>query len=174
MIIEEYAQDLLKSEISIIENSDKYYVYPELSIYEKAIILKYSDDGYEDLNEKLRASSGKDFSVFGVLLLDCLNKLRNFVGNVYRGINLTKKELENYENAFLNDKPITEHFFISTSRSQLIGKQFGKTKFEIFTKSGKNIERIAKHTNELEVLIPCNCRFRVISFETNLIQLLEI
>ena len=174
MTAKDYALDLLESEIKIINSSNRKNVFPELSVFEKAIILKYSENGYEDLNEKLRTSQGKNISPFGLLLADCLNKLPNFVGNVYRGVTLTKKELKNYKNAFVNNQILIEHFFISTSRSASFANQFGTTRFEIFTKSGKDIEKLSKYTDEKEVIILYNCHFRLVNFSENFIQMIEI
>ena len=174
MTAEEYALDLLESEIKIINNSDRKNVFPELSVFEKAIILKYSENGYEDLNEKLRTSQENNISPFGFLLADCLKKLPNFVGNVYRSVTLTKKELKDYENAFVNNQILIKHFFISTSRSASFANQFGTTRFEIFTKSGKDIEKLSKYTDEKEVIILYNCHFRLVNFSENFIQMIEI
>lgn len=46
MTAEEYANNYLENELKIIENSERKIVLPELTIFEKAIIYKYSDDGY--------------------------------------------------------------------------------------------------------------------------------
>ena len=59
MTVEEYANKYLENELKIIEGSNRKIVLPELTIFEKAIIYKYSEDGYQDLNEKLRISNGQ-------------------------------------------------------------------------------------------------------------------
>ena len=163
MTAEEYTITYLENELKIIENSDRNMVLPELTIFEKAIVYKYSEDGYQDLNERLRISKGADIPTFGKLLSECLDKLPNFIDNIHRGVNLTNKEYNRYLEAYLNDEIINEPFFISTSRSILVGSQFGNVRFEIFCRTGKNIESIAKHPLEREILLRNNCRFRVIS-----------
>ena len=163
MTAEEYANKYLENELRIIEGSNRKIVLPELTIFEKAIIYKYSEDGYQDLNEALRISKGANIPIFGKLLSQSLKKLPNFIDNIYRGVNLTKKEYSRYSDAFLNDEIISESFFISTSRSILVGNQFGDIHFEIFCLTGKNIESIVKHPLEKEILLGDNCKFRVIS-----------
>lgn len=78
MTTEEYAKEYLFREIKEIETSNRLNVLTGLSVYEKAVILKYSVDGYEDLNEKLRLSKGENISVFGMLLDECLSKLPDY------------------------------------------------------------------------------------------------
>lgn len=171
MTAEEYANKYLENELKIIDNSDRKIVLPELTIFEKAIIYKYSEDGYQDLNEKLRVNKGKHIPTFGAILSECLEKLPNYTGNVYRSINLTDEEYKRY----LNNDTIIEPFFISTSRSQLIGNQFGNFRFEIFSQTGKCIENISKFSNEKEVVINYNKAFKVVSINemNRQIQLIE-
>lgn len=174
MTAEEYAQTYLKEEIAIIQDSDIISAIPELSIYEKAIVYKYTDDGYKDLNENLRISQGKVDTLFGKLLYESINIMPKFIGNVYRGVNLTNEEKERYNWAFINDEPITEYSFVSTSRSPLIANGFGSTRFEIFTTSGRSVESISKYSDEKEVILLCNSRFRVVKIDIDFIQLIEI
>ena len=56
--LEEYSKTYLKSEISEIQLSNRNFELNQLSIYEKAIIYKYSKDGFRDINEVLRKSKG--------------------------------------------------------------------------------------------------------------------
>ncbi len=176
MTVKDYAITYLDKEVTIIENSERRNVFPELSVFEKAVIYKYCEDGFLDLNESLRV--GKEINLFGLFLQEALDKLPNFVGTVYRGVNLSTKESQHYLIAYLNDDIITESFFVSTSRSPLIGHQFGEIHFEIFSQRGKPVELLAKYPVEKEIVFLCNTKFRVINFEENqgnsLIQLIEI
>lgn len=174
MTIEEYATTYLKKEISIIENSHRKDVLTELTVFDKAIIYKYTEDGFDDLNEKLRTSKGKNIIPFGILLAECLDKLPDFIGTVFRSENLAKHEWEEYSLAFKNNSLITKHGFTSTSKSQLSANKFGNYRFEIFVQKGKNIEKIAKYDDEKEVIIRYNTNFMVVSIFNNFIQLLEI
>lgn len=102
-------------------------------------------------------------SIFGKLLSECLDKLPNFVDNIYRGVNLTNEEYNKYSQACLNNGIVNEPFFISTSRSIFVGNQFGNIHFEIFCQTGKNIESISKYPSEKEILLRNNCKFRVVT-----------
>ena len=176
MTIEEYAKEYLFREIKEIENSNRLNVLTELSVYEKAIILKYSIDGYEDLNENLRLSGGEKISLFGTFLDECLEKLPHYQGRVYRGVDLSKYDLNKYLKAFESDIPIKEPFFISTSESQLTSRMFGKNvQFQIISKTGKSIKEIAKF-EEKEVLFRYNTFFEIldISLKQDVIIMREI
>lgn len=165
---EKYARDYLSKEILDIQRSKRIEKVPELTIYEKAIIYKYSNDGYESLNESLRISNGQNKNDFGKSLNSALAKLSNFEGLVYRGVHLSKTELEKYEKAFRNNKPLIEHTFVSTSKSRLVAMAFrGNVLFRIYSRTGKEIEKIAKFgehnpPNEQEVLFQVNRIFRVL------------
>lgn len=166
MTAEEYAKKFLPFEVTEIIRTDRLKEYPELSIYEKAIIFKYSDDGYENLNEKLRVSKGKDIPELGILLNECLDKLPNYYGYVYRGCELTKSELDLYILKYNNKETISEYSFLSTSKRRSIAYEYCRGKynvmFEILCKHGKEIESIAKHSIEREVLLKNNSTFEVI------------
>ena len=174
MTIEEYAKSFLEEEIRIIENSYRIDVFTELSVFEKAIIYKYSDNGYEDLNEKLRENQGMNMPLFGKFLDESLSKLPDFKGFVFRGIDLSKTEFKRYQDIFDENKFLTENFFISTSQSRFIGNQFGTTRFEIFVKRGKSIEQIAKYNDEKEVILRYNSTFVISKIEDYVIQLNEV
>lgn len=174
MTAEEYAKTYLENEIKIIENSHRNDILPELTVFEKAIVYKYTEDGYESLNETLRKKRFLEVSEFGRLFAECLDKLPNFRGNVFRSVDLTTIEWEKYKTAFENNEEITEHFFISTSKVFNMGYAFGKIRFKIYTFKGKNIEYIAKHSDEKEVVLQFNSSFRVIAIDNNIIQLIEV
>lgn len=174
MTVEEYATTYLEREIKIIETSHRKDVVKQLNTFEKAIIYKYTDDGYDDLNETLRISKGENITLFGTLLAECLDKLPNFIGTVFRSENLARHEWEEYSLAFTNNSIITKHGFTSTSKSQLSANKFGNYRFEIFVQKGKNIEKIAKYDDEKEVVIRYDTNFMVVSIFNNFIQLLEI
>lgn len=137
-------------------------------MFEKALILKYSNDGFENLNEQLRNSAGENNSEYGKLLESCLNKLNNFEGLVYRGANLTDLELNRYIEANTTNEPLKEFAFISASKSRLIAMEFrGNALFRIYSRSGKEVEKIAMHgvygaPNEKEVLFKPNTQFNVL------------
>ena len=65
---EKYATKFLLREIKEIENSARIDSLPNLNVYEKAAILKYTEDGFEDLNELLRKSEGKEKTDLGKII----------------------------------------------------------------------------------------------------------
>jgi|SRR6185312_340271 len=166
--IETYAKTNLAAEILVIESTHRKNEYPKLTTYHKAIIYKYSDDGFKDINEELRKSKGKTFSHFAKHLNNVLKQLPDFDGLVYRKVYLTKQELTKYRNALKNNKPLKEFPFISTTKSRLTAMNFAGTTtytpnclFRIQTKTGKEIDKIAKF-DEKEVLLLPNTTFRVL------------
>jgi hypothetical protein len=168
MTTEEYAKEYLFREIREIETTNRLNVLPELSVYEKAIIYKYSEDGYEDLNEKLRLSKGEKISIFGILLEECLLKLPDYKDIVYRGNGLSQPEFDQYYSNYESKLPFREHCFFSTSKSKAAASEFNRGKyrvlFTILSKTGKEIESIAKYSSEREVLFNRNTEFKVIYF----------
>lgn len=166
--LEEYSKTNLKYEISEIQVSNRNSELNQLNIYEKAIIYKYSSDGFEEVNEILRKSKGKNINEFGNYLDYSLKKLENYEGLVYRGANLSKTELNRYLNSFKKNLLLTEYSFTSTSKSRLIAMSFkGNVLFRIYSRTGKSIEKITKfgisgYPNEKEVLFSSNRKFRIL------------
>lgn len=166
--IETYAKTNLTTEVMVIENTYRKNEYPQLTTYDKAVIYKYSDNGFKDVNEELRKSKGKTFSEFARHLHNALKKLPDYDGLVYRKVHLTGEELTKYKNSLKNNKQFKEFPFTSTTKSRLIAMAFEGTTayipnclFRIQTKTGKEIEKIAKF-EEKEVLIQPNTTFRVL------------
>jgi hypothetical protein len=166
--IETYAKTNLAAEILIIDGTDRKNEYPQLTAYEKAVIYKYSDDGFKDINEELRKSKGKNFSDFARHLNIALKQLPGYDGLVYRKVHLTKQELTRYRNALKNNNPLKEFPFTSTTKSRLIAMNFAGTTtytpnclFRIQTKTGKEIDKIAKF-DEKEVLLLPNTIYSVL------------
>ncbi len=101
--------------------------------------------------------------------------MENYVGVVYRGVNLKNTSMDKYYEAFRNEKPIEEASFLSTSKNILIGSGFSSnTLFEIFSLSGKNIDELSafgmftthiRRGNEEEVLFLPNRRFRILDIQ---------
>lgn len=162
MSIEEYTQIYLQEEVRFIRNNDKLSQYHELSIFEKAIIFKYSEDGFLELNERLR--NDKPMSEFGIFLNDTLEKLPNYEGLVFRGVNLSPAQIDIYINAHKNGTPVIEKAFVSTSIKKSIAYQFGMCLFAIDSIKGKDISGFTKH-NEFEVLFNNNSAFEVLDYE---------
>jgi len=163
-----YARKYLSRETQHIETSGRNKELLVLTKYERAIIYKYSDDGYEEVNEYLRISMDLFNTRFGKILNQCLSKLDNYQGVVFRCVNLTTAEVTRYFEALRINKPIIEYAFISTSKSELTAIAFGQnTKFAIYSETGKEIEKIAKFgkhnpPNEKEVLFKSGTYFNIL------------
>ena len=167
-LTEKYAVAKLSQEISEIQSSSRNSEIPNLSLYDKAIIYKYSNDGYEVVNEILRKSKGKKIYEFTKLLNIALTKLPDFEGLVYRRATLTKIELKRYTDALRDTEMLKEYSFISATKSKLIALAFnGNVLFRIYSRTGKEIEKIAKfgihgYPNEKEILFKPNRKFRLL------------
>ncbi len=138
---------------------------PFLSIYEKTLVYEYTNEGYENLNETLWAGKESEFERYLNAVLD---KLPDYVGVVHRGTVLTKNEVERYILAFEQNSLITEPAFTSASKSILTAGVFskGKVLFQIFSKSGKEIDTLSfygrrSEQDEKEVLFKSKTQFLV-------------
>jgi hypothetical protein len=179
MRLRTFVSRYLSEELRVIRTSRRNNSLPELNSCEKALIYYYSEDGFEEVNERLRNSNGQDLSEFGNLLKQTLKKLSNYTGLVFRNVNLTQNQIEKYEIALKNNLAIAEFTFTSCSRSKLVANQYGgNVMFRMFSKTGKNIESVAKYglydpPNEKEVIFVPNTEFFDLAIESK-INYLEI
>src|SRR5690606_29185798 len=87
---------------------------------------------------------------------------------------LSRAEIEKYIKASASNEFVSEHTFVSGSKSRLTAMAFnGNTLFRIFSKTGKAIEKIAKFgvhnpPNEKEVLFRPNRIFRILKVSEKL------
>ncbi len=141
-----------------------------LNNVQKDLILRYTEDSYEWVNEDLRRKKGvlANTFTFSQDLEKTIKELPNYDDTTHRGVNLTMLEMKKYEDAYNTDSKIIEHTFISTSQSQRIAKGFMKPKkdkvqvlFEIAGKTGKLIAEYSKSPTEKEVLFAPNTIFWV-------------
>lgn len=169
--LSKYVNEYLNTYKEAFLRSNKVNNYPFLTIDEKVIVYAYTEDKYEDLNEILRNSEGKDINEFAKYLKQVLKKIPAYAnGNdfVYRGTFLTERELQVYKSAYKQNKPVVEYHFLSTSKIKSIANQwFRNTLFKIIPKRGCSLEEIAYHgvndgQNEREVLFTCNSKFLVL------------
>lgn len=165
--LENYVNDKLSNELNVIRSSNRSLYEKNLTNYEKAVIYKYSNDGFEQLNEDLR--EGKANPQLGVFLDICLEKLPDYEGICYRAIKCSKSSLERYYTAFEKGLLVHEKTFLSCSKSKLLALYFSESPlFIILSKSGKSIENIAKFgiesggQNEQEILFRLNSKFKVL------------
>ncbi len=145
-----------------------------LDTYEIAVIYAYSEDRYEALNERLRKNLGQLDTDFGQELIRILEKLPNFEGVVYRGTSFNKQVLNDYLNAFDNDKILTEFALTSASKFESEAKKFMRSSkdayqvlFKIISKEGKDITPYSKYQNEREILFKPNTQFEILSVDNS-------
>jgi len=167
--LKEYVEKRLSSELEIIQRKRSRKPLQELNIYEETLIYYYTIDGYEKLNEDLREGKENSYEIF---LNAALDKLSDYVGIVYRGIELTKNQIESLKIAEIENKEITEQAFVSSSKSLLIAKQYSRanTEVSIISKTGKEIEKYSFYgvdnpQNEQEVLFKSKTKFSVLGVD---------
>ncbi len=172
--LQKYAETYLEKEIEIVKSSSRNGELTSLTVFEKALVYKYSDDGYLYLNEDLRKSKGAELSEFGIFLSEAISKLPDFTGLTYRKVYLTSKELSFYKTGFDNGQAVTENAFVSATKSRMVAMQYkGLSKhapnclFRIYSKTGKEIEKVAKF-GEKEVLTAPGKSFIVLGIEKEL------
>ena len=163
-----YVHEYLEFELRSVSTGPVSLAASDLSMEERTLIYKYSEDGYEIANRSLRKSLGQTHTQFGKFLETTLKKLPDYKGLVYRSANLSPAELDRYMKAFEKNTILVEHSFISASTSYATANMFGgNCKFEMISKTGKQIELYAKYglesgQNEYEVLFRPNRKFTVL------------
>ena len=172
--LKRFAQKHLQSEIDIILRSERINVLLELTIEEKAIIYKYTDDDFTHLgiNKQLRDSKGQNIPDLAKYLAHVLPKIESYVGIVYRSTDLPESIFQEYQSALLNKTIITEYAFLSATQSEYIAKEgyANDFLFKIFSKNGKPIEKLSKFgnysfDNEFEVVFIKGSQFKVLGIE---------
>ena len=170
MELENYVKQHLESTLLKIIETESILEVPHLSIYEKAIIFAYTDaknQQHQRLNAQLRESQGTEISDFGHYLEASLEKLTPYKGLVYRGVEESYCDIERYVKAMNNRTVLTEYSFLSTTQVQTKAIGFGNVLFRIYSRSGKNIEKISKFGTEKEVLFSRNTQFKVVNVTHN-------
>jgi hypothetical protein len=66
--LNKYVNEHLDHELKLVRASPVAAVDSELSLEERVIIYKYSEDGYESVNSSLLKSNGKVNTTYGELL----------------------------------------------------------------------------------------------------------
>ncbi len=174
MDIEKYIYENFSDALEIVKNSSRATILPHLSLAEKTIIYKYTDDDftYLDVNRHLRQNKGINPSEFAQHLDMALSKIENFRGLVYRSTDLPDDVFGAYKTALKQRTFFIEYGFLSSSKSELVAKESYTDNylFEIYGKNGKPIEKIAKFglnsfDNEFEILFRKNTKFRVLAID---------
>ena len=165
--LKEYVNKYLARELKEIQTSYRATEITELDVYEKAIIYKYTEDGYEVLNFLLR--SGDKINKFGTYLSNTLDKLPDYRLLCYRATKINN--LDKYYESLQTGTPLTEKSFLSCTKSRVTAFLFSQSPlFIILSKHGKDIEKIAKFgiysgQNEKEIVFKPNSKFRVLDIQ---------
>ncbi len=101
--LRQYVINNCAREFEEVKNRNRQVANNVLSPEEQTLIYKYTEDGYEGLNERLRKSKGKNLSEFGKLLDKVIAKLPNYEDVIYRSVDLTDSELQKYIDAKENN-----------------------------------------------------------------------
>lgn len=138
---------------------------PELAAH----VVAYSGSAYKTTNDALRAGVLNEHHWEHVKSLNAaLSKLPDHVGTVYRKADLSPSTFALYTQG----KIVEERAFTSTSKSASVWS--GLYKYEIQSKTGKDISRLSNHPNEQEVLFGNGTRFRVAGVQGKTIRLQEV
>ena len=163
--LEDYVKQNLPTALKSVIESERLVELHNLSIYEKAVIFAYTDarnQQHQLLNELLWRSKGSENTDFGRFLESSLDKLENYTGMVFRGVQESNCDIERYIKAQENKLIITEFAFLSASKFQIIAQGFGRIVFRIYAKRAKDIEKISKFKKEKEVVFGRNTSFKVV------------
>lgn len=147
---------------------------------ESFCVDRYCDDFYREVNPYLRNGRippDDFFERYIKVMNGGMEKLPTYQGEVYRGADLPPEAINKYKKALETGKPITENYYLSTSR--LEEKAFDKnTSYIIQSKTGKMVEDISYFQSEREVLFREGTKFKIlkVDFENgkNLIYMEEI
>lgn len=167
--LKNYVHEHLSESFKIIQTTGRQQVLPHINDFQKAIIYKYTDDGYEDINDQLRLQ--KPIPQLGKLLVDSLQTLDEYKGLCYRSIKCPKLHLEKYAKAFEEGSVISEPSFLSCSKTKSLAYLFSSSPmFTIYSKKGRDVELIAKYgyfssQNEKEILFLPNTQFKVLDYQ---------
>jgi hypothetical protein len=146
----------------------------------KICIHFYTKDSflYSVLNQALREHDCSKLETLGPLcyLMRSYSRVsKDYIGTVYRGIELTNMEIEAYKQHIGEWK--TWPAYTSTSKDRQMAKMFGNTLFIIEISDVKpsapcayDIAHISHYPDEKEVLIPAGVSFQILKVEQDISQ----
>lgn len=165
------AKSMIKEAKEGIDNLKALGVATDMTPVQGANIVAYTSSYYREVNSMLRAGSITEQSYyFARNLSDALKKLPDWVGTSYRGTNITPPQADKYKPGYV----VFEHQFTSSSKSHSTGSGWGKIRFIIEGKGGKDVSQISRHPSENEILYDMNSVFRVTKREGNDIHMTQI
>jgi hypothetical protein len=160
-------------------SSDGTWGSENLTDEDQEIIDHYTDDGFTNMNRSLRSNGyfGEDPDILAKKVADlkvALNKLPNFEGTVYRGIDFggVGSKVWGFNSKINNFKEITFKAFLSSSKDSGFpndilsgGRSGGKYLIEIISKTGKDIGDYAHSKGESEVIFQPQTIFEILDFD---------
>ncbi len=163
-MLKEYVEQRLSWELEQVKKKRANNLSNELNVYEETLIYYYTIEGYEQLNKDLIEGKENEYEKY---LNQVLAKLPNYEETVYRGVELSQRQIERYKTAFKNNSKIIESAFVSSSKSQLIANEHSKANviMTIISKTGKEITIYSKYDYEQEVLFKSKSAFHVLSVD---------
>lgn len=160
----------IRAEIArILEYPERFgQIATELNDVQKAAIMHYTGNGYDELNRLLgrfkTAGIFKDkeyLRSYAQVLEDALTvKQPKYIGEVYRGVDLPKSQIDRYVKAHKSGRALKGTIFQSTTSVPTEAFD-GNVKFIIKSKTGVRIDDLSYHTSEKEVLLKPSAQFKV-------------
>jgi hypothetical protein len=143
-----------------------------LSEAEIISVKAYTNDYYKTINKALREQGLTDEQGnYNNVLNRALDKLDVYKGVVYRGVNLSEKQIQIYKDDFENKKEHVEFGFTSTSRDSQTAGYFGvdlggNVQIKIQSKTGRNLNDVSiSHASEQEILFKSGTKFKITQFK---------
>jgi len=148
----------------------------EMTDKDHEAIIHYTDEGFNDMNKHLRNWG----SVHGIAKVEqdienlktALNKLPDWQGTVYRGLDLGGINMNMEQLIKRRDGIISFSSFLSTSQKMTFpndilegGRGGGKYLFEIISKRGKDVEEYVYLSGEQEVIFLPKTKFKVLDYD---------
>ncbi|CAM4759086.1 unnamed protein product [Rotaria magnacalcarata] len=138
-------------------------------------IYFYTKDSflYYVLNKALREHDSSKFETLGplcYLICDYSRRSKDYIGTVYRGVQLTYVEIEAYKQHVGEWK--TWPAYTSTSKDRQMAEMFGNTLFvieitdvKLSAPRAQDIAHLSSYPDEQEVLMPAGVSFQILKIE---------
>jgi RHS repeat-associated protein len=138
-----------------------------LSIEEEAIVRHYTGPSHTDINNALKEGQqlSSELTEYKTLLNSALNKLPNYVDDVFRGLGKVESEIAKGWNV---GQKINDPTFVSSSKFAEVAEDFmlskqGDVRLVIQSKTGKVVEAASAKPLEAEVLFKTDRQFEVVN-----------
>ncbi len=134
------------------------YAKQGLSESQAVALWAYTDDLYKPLNQALRdGTANKQMLAVRDELNAALDKMPKYKGIVYRGTELSKKQID----VIIKKKLFNDKAFISATNLKM--QRFdGNVYFEVISQNGRDISKLSKFSSEAEVLFKAASDFEIV------------